>query len=54
MLLLGGLAAIMLCAIVIPVVTSWFANTTLPPEARSGRTSELFDRFFRRGRRPSP
>jgi len=52
-LLLGGLAAIMLCAIVIPVLTSWFANTTLPPEARSGRTTAFFDRFFRRGRRPS-
>jgi hypothetical protein len=48
MLVLGGLLAIIALAIVIPLVTSRFANTTLPPGAGGDNVIDLLRRRFRR------
>jgi hypothetical protein len=50
-LVLGGLLVIVALAVVVPFVTSWFANTTLPPEPHGDAMESLRRRFDRWRRR---
>jgi hypothetical protein len=45
-LVLGGLLALLALAIVVPFVTSRFANTTLPPEAVNDNVIDFLRRRF--------
>jgi hypothetical protein len=51
-LVVWWLVSILGLAVVVPLITSLFANTTLPPNARTGNVVDFFGRRFRRDRRP--
>jgi hypothetical protein len=51
-LVVWWLVGILVLAAVVPLLTAHFANTTLPPNARTGNVVDFFSRRFRRDRRP--